>query len=99
MRQMIAIALSISMGAVNVFGWGKEGHAVIAAVAESRLSATTKAAVRKLLGGKSMASVGSWAVSVRYEAAFASTYNWHFVDIPKSAVSFIESRDCYLPND
>jgi hypothetical protein len=52
-----------------------------------------------LLGKKSLSSVAVWADSVRNDPEYAHTYNWHFVDIPKSADTFDDARDCFLPKD
>jgi hypothetical protein len=97
MRQIIAISLSVFLGSANVFGWGPEGHAIIAAVAEARLTNATRDTALALLGNQTLASIASWADEVRAQRDY--TYNWHFVDIPKSSIAFLESRDCFLPTD
>ena len=50
-----------------------------------------------LLGADSLASIASWADSVRKERD--ESYDWHFVDIPKDAAGFSEERDCFRPQD
>ncbi len=75
------------------FGWGQEGHSIIAELAQRRLSPEASAAIAKLLGKNvSLASVASWADDVR--DARPETYNWHFVDIPKAKTDYVEARDC-----
>jgi nuclease S1 len=50
----------------QAFGWGQEGHSIIAEIAERRLDAETLRKVRVLLGGEvSMASIASWADDYR----------------------------------
>ena len=96
-RVAIALILTACLSCSSAFGWGREGHAIIAAVAESRLTPQTLKAVRALLGNHSLASIASWADQVRPERD--ETYNWHFVDIPMSVAGFDDSRDCFLPRD
>ena len=79
-----------------LFGWGHEGHEIIASLAESRLTENAKNEIRSLIGDASLASVANWADEVRPDRD--ETYNWHFVDIPKDASGFSDERDCFLPN-
>jgi hypothetical protein len=80
----------------TLLGWGPEGHEIVASLAQTRLSENAKIGIRLLIGDASLASVSNWADEVRPERD--ETYNWHFVDIPESASSFSDERDCFLPN-
>jgi hypothetical protein len=80
----------------TVVGWGHEGHEIVAALAQTRLTENTKIGTRSLIGDASLESVANWADEVRPERD--ETYNWHFVDIPKDASGFSDERDCFLPN-
>ncbi len=84
------------LAAAPVFAWGPEGHAIVAEIAQRRLSPESASAVEALLGrGHSLASVASWADDVRDERP--GSYNWHFVDIPLAADAYDPARDC-APN-
>ncbi|HEX4327591.1 MAG TPA: S1/P1 nuclease, partial [Burkholderiales bacterium] len=73
--------------------WGPEGHAIVAEIAQRRLTPEAAAAVERILGrGHSLASVASWADDAR--EAHPDTYNWHFVDIPLAAAAYDGERDC-----
>jgi nuclease S1 len=72
--------------------WGEEGHSIVAEVAQQRLSVPAAAIVQRLLKGRSLASVASWADDVRTERP--ETSNWHFVDIPLARLKYSEPRDC-----
>jgi nuclease S1 len=75
------------------FGWGQEGHSVIAEIAQRRLSPAATAAVETILGkGHSLASVSSWADDQR--AAHPDSYNWHFVDIPIADNAYDPAKEC-----
>ena len=79
-----------------VFGWGREGHRIVADIAQSRLSPTAKLQLTKLLGNDDLAGVSFWADEIKGERP--ETYGWHFVDIPMSSSGFSEPRDCYRPD-
>lgn len=64
----------------GVLFWGQMGHRVIARVAAARLSPEARQVVRQLLAGESLASVATWADSVRPHRP--ETAPWHYVDIP-----------------
>jgi hypothetical protein len=77
----------------QAFGWGQEGHSIIAEIAERRLDAETLRKVRVLLGGEiSMASIASWADD--YRALHPETGGWHFVNIPLDKTAYDPARDC-----
>jgi hypothetical protein len=72
--------------------WDQEGHSIVAEIAQKRLQPDAADAVTKLLGGRSLASVASWADDVRDN--WPDTYNWHFVDIPIHEDHYTPERDC-----
>jgi hypothetical protein len=86
------LLLSVS---VSAFAWGPEGHQIVADVARSRLTETTRSHVRELLGNDDLAALSTWADEVRPQRP--ETFAWHFVDIPMNAGGFSEGRDCYRP--
>jgi hypothetical protein len=97
MKRIAAIVTLLALSFSQLWAWGPQGHAIIADIASSRLSAVTKKNLRVLLGSQSLASISSWADDVRKDRP--ETFGWHFVDIPKDASGFSEERDCYRPND
>lgn len=80
----------------TLFGWGPEGHEIVAALAQNHLSNNAKIGIQSLIGNASLASIANWADEIRPERD--ETYNWHFVDIPRGATGFSDERDCFLPN-
>lgn len=88
-------AFVLCFSSLPLFGWGVTGHRIIAALAEQRLAQEdpqAAAAVRALLGGRSLADISTWADEVRHDRP--QTFNWHFVNIPLSADAYVASRDC-----
>jgi hypothetical protein len=75
------------------FGWGQEGHSIVAEIAQRRLTPQAQAAVDAILGkGHSLASVASWADDQR--ASHPDSYDWHFVDIPIADTTYDPAREC-----
>lgn len=92
MRKLLT-ALSLLGMCLPAFGWGPEGHSLIARIAEAQLTPATRARVAEILGpNTSMASIASWADEVR--RARPQTANWHFIDIPISKPHLDMARDC-----
>ena len=91
MRKLPIFALFC--GCLPAFGWGPEGHSLIARIAEAQLTATARARAAEILGpGSTMASVSSWADEVR--RARPQTAAWHYIDIPISKSHLDMARDC-----
>lgn len=79
--------------ALPVYGWGPEGHALIARIAEAQLTPDVHAKVQAILGpGVTMASIASWPDSIRRERP--ETGAWHYIDIPIDAKHRDMARDC-----
>ena len=82
-------ALPLDAGA-----WGADGHHLIAEVAQTQLSASTKAEVDRLLAlepGATLASISTWADEVRTP----TTAQWHYVNLPRdSNCKYEPERDC-----
>src|SRR3954463_3056035 len=86
----ILLLLLLSIPA-HVFAWGRDGHAIVAQIAESRLTPKAKAAVDELLGKQTMSGVSSWADQIRKERDETAT--WHYVDIPYEMRAYDAARD------
>jgi nuclease S1 len=74
--------------------WGVEGHRIIAEIASENLTPEARAAVRSILGGKSMTDVCTWADEVRKQPEYIFTDRCHGVKIPVGAKGFEMKRDC-----
>ncbi len=94
LKKLVAVLLVFFVMCPASFGWGHEGHQIIATVAEDHLDETTKVMVQSLLGNNHLYSIASWADDVRRERP--DTKGWHYVDIPLGG-KYNASRDCALP--
>ena len=89
-RALIGATLGLAQAAN---AWGPQGHEVVAALAQARLTTVAKAQVDKLLAlepGATLASISKWADKQRSPA----TAGWHFVNFPKGNCSYAPQRDC-----
>lgn len=82
-RVLCLVSALVLMGSVCAFGWGREGHAIIADIATKQLNDKARRQVAVLLGeGVTLASIASWGDEVRPQRPETST--WHYINIPVS---------------
>ncbi len=94
-RGLGILAIGMALAAQPSFGWGREGHAVVADIAQAHLTPAATSAVSLLLeeeGNSQLSAVASWADDIRKSEP--ETGPWHYVDIPLGAAGYVESRDC-----
>lgn len=90
-----ALLLSVILGGGQAKAWGPEGHAIVAEIAEARLSDPARSEVAQLLSQEDhqhLDQVASWADD--YRESHPETAPWHFVDIPLLASGYDANRDC-----
>src|SRR5664279_6309823 len=91
MRRLAAIAMLC--GSLPAFGWGPEGHNLVARLAAAHLTPAAAARVAEILGpGITMQSISSWPDQIRRDRA--ATGPWHYVDIPIDKPHLDMARDC-----
>ncbi len=77
----------------SAFGWGNEGHALIARIAQAQLTPAAREHVAAILGpGYSLVSIASWADDIRRSRP--NTGKWHYIDIPINQPHLDMARDC-----
>jgi len=80
-------------GCVSAFGWGGEGHSLVARIAWSELTPSVQAKVTEILGpGVTIQSVASWADQIRNQRSQSGP--WHYIDIPINQPHLDMARDC-----
>jgi hypothetical protein len=92
MKKLIAMVALALAGAAPCWGWGPQGHRLVAEVAWDHLTPEAKTSVQALLGDESLADVSSWAD--HYLEGNTQTALWHYVDIPTDAATYDRDRDC-----
>ncbi len=89
-RNALGIFLCLTLPA---YGWGPEGHNLVARLAAAHLTPQAAAKVKEILGADtSMASISSWADQIRRSRA--ETGPWHYIDIPIDKPHLDMARDC-----
>ena len=89
-RVLVFVCLAVS---VPAFGWGPEGHSLVARLAAARLTPAAAAKVAAILGpGTTLASISSWADQVRRSRTDSGP--WHYIDIPINQPHLDMARDC-----
>jgi len=84
----------------EVAAWGASGHSIVAEIAQRRLEAGVAGKLRDLLGGNvSLGSLASWADDETHAHPSVSKSRWHYVDIPRDAMSYDAARDCKETTD
>ena len=92
-RLSLCIALAMLVVPLSSRAWDREGHALIAQLAQKQLTPAARLEVDRLLSlepGATMASVSSWADEHRSP----KTARWHFVNFPRGTCEYDASRDC-----
>jgi hypothetical protein len=76
---------------VPCFGWGADGHRIVAFIATARLAPQAKEDVKALLGNATLVDVASWPDQIRQDRP--ETGPWHYVNIPVDATGYDAARD------
>lgn len=80
--RLFLVLLAIFAVAPSTWGWSGRGHRIVGQLAQERLSAKAKLAIKQILGdGFSLAKESTWADEVKNNPAFARFESWHFVEI------------------
>lgn len=94
MKKILALTLCLSTSTM-AFAWGREGHRLVALIADTRLTPEAAAQVHYLLGKETLADVAPFADD--YRQSHSNTGPWHFVDIPLDQQRYDRDRDCPVP--
>ena len=90
----ILLAAALASQSVSAFAWGRQGHIVIASVAQRALTPAAKRRVEALLAlepGATLASIANWADTQRDR----DTGRWHYLNLPRDAdCQYVAARDC-----
>jgi len=76
--------------------WGKEGHALVASIAQSFLGSNATSSCKTLLPDVSgdLSQIASWADSVDHTAAYSWSAVLHYINTPDWDCNYNRSRDC-----
>jgi hypothetical protein len=89
---LVLVTCALGAAPADLGAWGPVGHRVVTRIALTEMSPAARRLVADLLGTEDPLEASIWADRIRVERP--ETYNWHFVDIPWGAASYVPSRDC-----
>ena len=92
--KFFASSLCMFLVAVSpCFGWGPEGHRVVAMIATKHLTPEAANKLKAMVGPHdTLAAISVWADDIREENP--ETAPWHYIDIPLTASTLDMRRDC-----
>lgn len=88
------MVVTVAIIVAPAYGWGRDGHRIIGAIASKLLTHAAAASVTSLLGGQSLADVSTWADEIRSNPAYDWAEPLHYVNVPKEAEAYEAARDC-----
>ena len=85
MKRTLVIFLCVAcacMQSLPVFGWGQEGHRIIAKIAYDNLSGKARKTVDKTLGKQGMIYWSNWPDEIKSDTIYAESIRdgWHYQD-------------------
>ena len=83
-RFLCAAAIMAACTPTPAFAWGKTGHRVVAAIADTHLSGLTRAHVKELLGVESLDEAANWPDEMRSDPHpfwQKTSTPWHYVTL------------------
>lgn len=75
------LVVSLMFCAQICFGWGQNGHRIVAQVCYDNLSDQAKKEIDSVLGNQYLTQVATWPDFIRSEKNWDFAKNWHFVTI------------------
>lgn len=92
-----AFIILICGTALQSMAWGVLGHRIVGQIAETHLTLTTKAQIKKILGNESIAMSSNWMDFVKSDNSFRYLSKWHYLNLPPeltlSQVSTLLKKD------
>ena len=94
---MLTVVLAAAFSA-PVDAWGRDGHEIVAGIANFSLSASSRRVSLSVLNGKSLSDVANWADDIASDIPWS--YGLHFINVMQSPCEndgdcmFVYSRDC-----
>lgn len=89
----LLLVATMALLSFQALAWGPTGHRTVGEIAQSKLKSSTLKKVQKILKGKSLAQVSTWADEIRSEPEnYKHTFRWHYTDFPKEIDKHDESK-------
>lgn len=86
MKRTILAVIAALMVCGPAFGWGREGHETIAAIADRHLQPSAKKKIEKYLGDHSVIYFAKWMDEYRHTPEYNFTTKWHVASVDEDLV-------------
>lgn len=77
---LLFIIACVCTNTFPAFGWGQEGHRIIAKIAYDNLSCKARKAVDKTLGKQGMIYWTNWPDEIKSDTIYPDSHDWHYQD-------------------
>ena len=77
MRNIIILFVGLFIVQTNSFGWGHQGHCIVADIAQSQMNKNVIDSVNKYLGTMTFEQASNWMDDVRSNHAYDFMKTWH----------------------
>lgn len=81
-KTAVIILLTLMMLPLTSFKrWGQTGHRVVGEIAQKHLTKKASKEIDKLLDGKSLAFVSTYADEIKSDRKYSKYYTWHYINM------------------
>ena len=96
MRNIIILFVGLFIVQTNSFGWGHQGHCIVADIAQSQMNKNVIDSVNKYLGTMTFEMASNWMDDVRSDHYFDFMKPWHYINIEKGQTynPNVEDKNC-----
>src|ERR1041385_8878918 len=74
-------AICLLCSTVENFGFGANGHRIVAQIAENHLTPAAKEKIRLILNGESLPEAATWPDEIRSDINWDYAKKWHFLTV------------------
>lgn len=92
MKKLLTITILVLVAYGPAFGWGREGHEIIAKIADNNLKPSVKKEVEKCLGDRSIVYYAKWMDDYRHTPTYKFTTKWHVVNVDENLKYFPDEK-------
>ncbi|MCF4100995.1 S1/P1 nuclease [Gillisia sp. M10.2A] len=82
--------LTLNMGAYALNDWGQTGHRTTGQIAEIHLSKKAKKEIDKILNGRSLAFISTYADEIKSDERFREYSPWHYVNLKEGETTYTQ---------
>ena len=90
--RVLFLQLCSLLVAQAAWGWGPQGHEIVAAIAQDRLAPRALEVLRKEFNITRLEDVANWADRIKRKRK--ETRPWHYTNIPQGERQYLRERDC-----